>query len=296
MYASPDQGRASRERPAASAVTIADLQRMKQAREPFAMVTAYDVASARLADRAGLPVLLVGDSLGMVMLGRDTTLPVTLDDMVRHSAAVVRGSERALVVADLPFLTYATPEDAVRASGRLMQEAGVRAVKLEGGAAMAPTVRRLVELGIPVMAHIGYTPQSTHQIGLKVQGKAGGAGRRLIGDALALEAAGAFAIVLELIPAPLAAAITERLAIPTIGIGAGAGCDGQVQVWHDILGLGGDWTPRHAKRFADLGPAIEAALKAYAQEVRAGAFPAGANSSPMTEAALAEAVAETPAP
>ncbi len=271
-------------------VTIADLKALKQAGRRFAMITAYDVASAAIADRAGVPVLLVGDSLGMVMLGHETTLPVTLDDMVRHSAAVVRGRRRALVIADLPFLTYATPDQAVASAGRLMQEAGVQGVKLEGGAAIVPTVKKLVELGVPVMAHLGYTPQSTHQIGLKVQGKAAADARRLIDDALALEAAGAFAIVLELIPAPLAAAATQRLSIPTIGIGAGAGCDGQVQVWHDILGLN-DHAPRHAKRFAELGAAMQAALVAYREEVEGGTFPTDANSSRLPPEVLAEALA-----
>jgi 3-methyl-2-oxobutanoate hydroxymethyltransferase len=263
---------------------------MKRDGQRIVMVTAYDYPSAQIADRAGLPVLLVGDSVGMVVHGRDSTLPVTLDDMVRHTAAVVRGRRHALVVADLPFLTYATPDDAVRSAGRLMQEAGAQGVKLEGGVAMAPTVQHLVSLGIPVMGHLGYTPQSTHQIGLKVQGKDGDGARQLIDDALALQAAGAFAIVLELIPAALAAVVTGRLTIPTIGIGAGAGCDGQVQVWHDVLGLGGDWTPRHAKRYAELGAAMEAALKAYAEDVQSGAFPTDANSSKMPEAELAQAL------
>jgi 3-methyl-2-oxobutanoate hydroxymethyltransferase len=271
-------------------VTIADLKALKLAGQRFAMVTAYDVSAAAIADRAGVPVLLVGDSLGMVVLGRETTLPVTLDDMVRHSAAVVRGRRRALVVADLPFLSYATPDQAVASAGRLMQEAGVHAVKLEGGAAMVPTVRKLVELGVPVMAHLGYTPQSTHQIGLKVQGKSSADARRLIDDALALEDAGAFAIVLELIPASLAAAVTKRLSIPTIGIGAGVGCDGQVQVWHDILGLN-EHAPRHAKRFAELGAAMQAALETYVQDVERGAFPTEANSARISPESLAEALA-----
>jgi len=271
-------------------VTIADLKALKQAGRRFAMLTAYDVCAAAIADRAGVQVLLVGDSLGMVMLGHETTLPVTLDDMVRHSAAVVRGRRRALVIADLPFLTYATPDQAVASAGRLMQEAGVNGVKLEGGAAMVPTVKKLVELGIPVMAHLGYTPQSTHQIGLKVQGKAAEDARRLIDDAIALEAAGAFAIVLELIPSALAAAVTERLTIPTIGIGAGAGCDAQVQVWHDLLGLN-EHAPRHAKRFAELGAAMQAALVAYREEVEGGAFPTEANSARIAPEVLAEALA-----
>jgi 3-methyl-2-oxobutanoate hydroxymethyltransferase len=252
---------------------IQAIQAMKRAKTPIAMLTAYDVTAARIADRAGVPMLLVGDSLGMVMLGYDTTLPVTLDDMVRHAGAVVRGSQNALIVGDLPFLTYAGEADAVRAAGRLMQEAGVQAVKLEGGGAMVPIVKHLVDLGVPVMGHLGYTPQSTNQIGVKVQAKDDAGAQRLIDDALALEAAGAFAIVLELIPHALAAEVTGRLTIPTIGIGAGPDCDGQVQVWHDILGLYGDKTPKHAKRFGEIGQAIEAAVKAYVGEVGGRSFP-----------------------
>ncbi len=270
--------------------TLDDLQAMKRQGERIVMLTAYDYTSAMIADRAGLPILLVGDSLGMVMHGHDTTLPVTLDDMVRHTAAVVRGSCKALIVADLPFLTYTTPEDAVFAASRLMQEAGAQAVKLEGGAPILDAVRLLAAFGVPVMGHLGFTPQSQHQIGLKVQAKAADAARRLLQDALALQDAGAFAVVLELVPAPLAKAVSERLTIPTIGIGAGAGCDGQVQVWHDILGLYGDKAPRHAKRYADLGGVIEVALTAYMNEVKSGAFPTDANSAKMDAAALDEAL------
>lgn len=266
--------------------TIADLARMKAEGRRIPMVTVYDHPSARLAERAGLRLLLVGDSLGMVVQGRDTTLPVTLDDMVRHASYVARGTKEAMVVADLPFLTYDTSQAAVAAAGRLLQEAGVQAVKLEGGQPVLGVVRRLVELGVPVMGHLGYTPQSTLQIGMKVQGKDVDAARALIEDALALEAAGAFAVVLELVPAPLAAAITGRLGIPTIGIGAGAGCDGQVQVWHDILGLGEGKTLRHAKRYAEAGALIEEALRTYAQEVAAGAFPTAANSAPLAAGVL----------
>ncbi len=271
-------------------VTLRDLQRMKDRGERIAMVTAYDYPSARLAERAGVPLLLVGDSLGMVVQGHPTTLPVTLDDMVRHAAAAMRGTERALVVADLPFLTYATEADAIASARRLMGEAGAGAVKLEGGAALVPTVARLTALGVPVMGHIGFTPQAQHQIGLRVQGRDAAAARRLLEDALALERAGAFAIVLELVPAPLAAAVSSRLRVPTIGIGAGAGCDGQVQVWHDLLGLGDGRVPRHAKPYADLGPAIEAALRAYVADVGSGAFPTAAQSSAMDEAELAQAL------
>jgi 3-methyl-2-oxobutanoate hydroxymethyltransferase len=253
--------------------TIQSIQAMKRDGAPIAMLTAYDYTSAQIADRAGAPILLVGDSLGMVVLGFDSTLPVKLDDMVRHAGAVVRGSQSALIVADLPFLTYADEADAIRAAARLMQEAGVQALKLEGGQTIAAIVKRLVELGVPVMGHLGYTPQSTMQIGVRVQAKDDEGAERLIADALALEAAGAFAIVLELIPAALAAEVTRRLTIPTIGIGAGPGCDGQVQVWHDILGLYGDKTPKHAKRFGEIGQAIEAAVKDYVGQVSDRTFP-----------------------
>ena len=271
-------------------INLRDVQRMKDRGERIAMVTAYDYPSARLADRAGVPLLLVGDSLGMVVQGHDSTLPVTLDDMTRHAASVVRGSQRALVVGDLPFLTYATLPDAIAAARRLMQEAGVQAVKLEGGSAVADTVRRLIELGVPVMGHLGFTPQSQHQLGVRVQAREAADARRLVEDALALQAAGGFAVVLELVPAPLAQAVTSRLAIPTIGIGAGAGCAGQVQVWHDILGLGDGKPPRHAKPFAMLGDAIDAALKAYIEDVAQARFPTDAQSSTMEPAVLAEAL------
>ena len=253
--------------------SIQTIQGMKREGAPIAMLTSYDFTSAQIADRAGVPMLLVGDSLGMVMLGHDTTLPVTLDDMVRHAGAVVRGSTNALVVGDLPFLTYASEADAVHASKRMMQEAGVQAVKLEGGRPIAGIVKRLVELGVPVMGHLGYTPQSTLQIGIKVQAKDDAGAEALIEDALALQDAGAFAIVLELIPAALAAEVTQRLAIPTIGIGAGPDCDGQVQVWHDILGLYGEKAPKHAKVFGEIGKAIEAAVTSYKYEVSDRIFP-----------------------
>jgi 3-methyl-2-oxobutanoate hydroxymethyltransferase len=263
---------------------------MKRASRRIVMLTAYDHPSARIADRAGVPVLLVGDSLGMVVHGASDTLGVTLDDMVRHAAAVVRGSERALVIADLPFLTYASEAEAIGSAGRLIREAGVQAIKLEGAGAAIPIVARLVELGIPVMAHLGFTPQSVNQIGVRVQAKRADPARRLLEDALALEAAGAFAVVLELVPAPLAKVVAERLAVPVIGIGAGPDCDGQVQVWHDLLGLYDGKPPRHARQFANLGAEIERALKAYAEAVETGAFPTEAQSSPMDEDQLNEAV------
>jgi len=270
--------------------TLADLAGMKARREPIVMVTAYDFPSARLAERAGADVLLVGDSLGMVVLGHQTTLPVSLNDMIVHAAAVMRGSQDALVVCDLPFMTYATDSDAVAAARRVMQETGVQAIKLEGGAAIAPTVSLLASRGVPVMGHLGFTPQSQHQIGIRVQGKTADEARQLMKDALALQAAGAFAIVLELTPAPLALAVTERLAIPTIGIGAGAGCDGQVQVWHDLLGLSDDKPPRHAKAYARIGDAIETALRTYVADVRSGAFPTAAQGSTMSPIELAKAL------
>ena len=270
--------------------TLLDIRRMKKAGRRIAMLTAYDYPSARIADRAGAPILLVGDSLGMVMHGHDSTLPVTLDDMVRHAAAVVRGSETALVVGDLPFLTYATGDDAIGAARRLMQEAGVQAVKLEGGAHAAPIVQHLVQWGVPVMAHLGFTPQSQHQLGVRVQAKEAACAKRLLEDAVALEAAGAFALVLELVPAPLAEAVSSRLRIPTIGIGAGAGCDGQVQVWHDMLGLF-ETSPRHAKRYAEIGAAMEAAVRAYVSDVEDGSFPTSAQSAGMDADELARALA-----
>jgi len=270
--------------------TILDIQKLKNRGERIPMVTAYDYTSAQIADRAGMPLILVGDSLGMVVLGHSSTVPVTLDEMLHHIKAVVRGSEQALVIGDMPFLTYSSPEQAIRSAGRIMQETGAQAVKLEGGASVAPTLARLVELGIPVMAHIGFTPQSVNQIGARVQGRRADAAQRLIEDALAVEAAGAFAIVLELVPTELAREITTRLRIPTIGIGAGVECAGQVQVWHDLLGLYADFQPRHAKRYANLSETIGAAVASYAAEVRSGAFPSAEHSASMDEEVLREAL------
>ncbi len=276
--------------------TLAALQAMKTRGERIAMITAYDYPSALIADRAGAPMLLAGDSLGMVVLGHETTLPVSLFDMIRHAAAVVRGAASALIVCDLPFLTYASEADAVASARRVMQETGVQAVKLEGGAPIVPIVRRLTDLGVPVMGHLGFTPQSQNQLGVRVQAKDAAAARQLIADALALEAAGAFAIVLELVPASLAEAVTGRLKIPTIGIGAGAGCDGQVQVWHDVLGLFDEKSPRHARRYAEIGAAMEAAVKAYVDDVQSGAFPTKSNSAAMDPAELAAALAPASTP
>lgn len=249
------------------------------------MVTAYDYTSALLADRAGIPMILVGDSMAQTMLGFEDTLPVTVDDMVRHTAAVVRGTERALVVADMPFMSYqASTADALRNAGRLLKEGGAQAVKLEGGHAIIETVRALNDAGIAVMGHLGLTPQSVHQLGgYGVQARSEGAARKLLAEAQALEEAGAFALVLELVPAELAAAVTDTLDIPTIGIGAGGGCDGQVQVWHDLLGLSVDFTPRHAAKYAELGATIHEALERWADDVRTRRFPTEAQTAHVTE-------------
>jgi 3-methyl-2-oxobutanoate hydroxymethyltransferase len=270
--------------------TIEAIRRAYEAGERFAMVTAYDYTSARLVDRSGVPLVLVGDSLGMVVQGHDSTIPVTLDDMVYHTRMVVRGTSRALVVGDVPFGVTAVEDDGVRAAVRLMQQGGCHSVKLEGGVSVAPLVRRLVDTGIPVMGHVGYTPQSVHALGTRVQGRDEANARRILLDALALQDAGAWAVVLELVPAPLAAAVTERLSIPTIGIGAGPGCSGQVQVWHDLLGLFEDFVPRHARRFRMLGDETVAALDEYVAAVADGSFPSAENSSTMDADTLARAL------
>ena len=274
-------------------VSIDDLRAMKERGEKIAMLTAYDYPTARLLDEAGVPIILVGDSLGMVVLGYRSTLPVTMADMLHHVSAVVRGTQRAHVVADMPFMSYqASPEDALRNAGRFLQEAGAQSVKLEGGTSVADTVRRLVEAGIPVMGHIGLTPQSVNQFGgYKVQGKTPASAVKLLNDAVALEQAGAYAIVLETIPAPLGRLVSERVSIPTIGIGAGPYCDGQVQVLHDMLGLFGDFVPKHAKQYAHLAQEIGRAVREYLTEVQEGSFPTERESfmmGPEGEAALAE--------
>ncbi|HEY7467374.1 MAG TPA: 3-methyl-2-oxobutanoate hydroxymethyltransferase, partial [Dehalococcoidia bacterium] len=248
----------------------------------------------RIADGGGVDIILVGDSLGMVVLGYEDTIPVTLDDMLHHTKAVVRGSEHAMVVADLPFMTYqVSVEEAMRNAGRLMQEGGCQAVKLEGGVHMAETVRRIVQVGIPVVGHIGLTPQSINQLsGYKVQGRTPQTAERLVEDAVALQQAGAFCIVLETIPAPLAKLISQRLTIPTIGIGAGADCDGQVLVWHDLLSYYTSFLPRHiprhVKQYANVGETMSKAVEEYAAEVRAGSFPTLKESFQMDPEALAE--------
>ena len=270
-------------------VRITKLQEMKAAGERIACVTAYDFPSARLVQQAGFEVVLVGDSLGNVVLGYDTTIPVTMDDMLHHTRAVARGAPNLLVVADMPFLTFnVSADDALRNAGRMLQEGGAHAVKLEGGVPVADTVRRLTEAGIPVMGHLGLTPQSVNQLGgYRVQGRTLPQAQRLLDDADALEAAGAFSIVLEAVPAELARIVTDRLRVPTIGIGAGPDCDGQIQVLHDILGFGAR-QPKHAKRYADLNETIGSALAAYAADVREGRFPTAEHTEPIDDAVLSE--------
>ncbi len=279
-------------------ITIEEIKALKTRGEKIVMLTAYDFPSARLADESGVDMILVGDSLGMVVLGYDSTIPVTMEDIVHHAKAVVRGSERAMVVADMPFMSYqASVEDAIRNAGRLLKETGAQCVKLEGGVHMAETVRRLVQIGIPVVGHIGLTPQSVNQLGgYKVQGKTPEAAERLVEDALAIEQAGAFCIVIETIPAQLARMISKRVKVPTVGIGAGAGCDGQVQVWHDLLNLYSTfvprYVPRHVKEYAQLGQAVKQAIGTYAAEVRSGAFPTSKESFKMDEKVLSKLAAE----
>ena len=263
------------------AITAPELARMKARSERVVMVTAYDYPSALLADAAGVDVILVGDSLGMVVLGHQTTIPVTLEDVLHHTRAVCRANPQALVVADLPFLSYQlTPEEALRNAGRLIQEGGAGAVKLEGGRHVAPTVERMVQAGIPVVGHLGLTPQSVRALGgFRVQARKPDSARRLLEDARLLEEAGACGIVLELIPTEVAREVSRALSIPTIGIGAGPDCDGEVQVLHDVLGIFNGYTPKHAKRYAELGEAIRAALRSYVEEVRAGTFPTEAQTT-----------------
>jgi len=248
---------------------------MKAAGRRVVELTCYDAAFARLLEDAGVDVLLVGDSVNQVLAGHDTTLSATLDQMIYHAASVRRGARRALIFVDLPFLTYqVSVEDAIRNAGKVLQESGAHGVKLEGGRPMAETVRALVDRGIPVMGHLGLTPQSVHALGgYRVQGREAEAAGRLLADAKALEEAGACSIVLELMPADLAARISASLAIPTIGIGAGPGCDGQVLVLHDMLGLNDQFNPKFLKRFAGLGEAVRSAVRTYAEEVRDGRYP-----------------------
>ncbi len=255
--------------------SIIDLKAMKARDEKIVMITAYDYSSAKLVEAAGVPLILVGDSLGNVVLGYDSTIPVTMDEIVHHVKPVVRGTRKTHIVADMPFMSYqAGPVEALHNAGRLLKEGGAQSVKLEGGVRSAETVRVLVEAGIPVMGHIGLTPQSINQLGgYKVQGKTPASAVRLLTDAMALQDAGAYAVVLETVPVHVARIITEKLDIPTIGIGAGPECDGQVQVWHDLLGLFSDFVPKHAKQYANLSETIVAAVRSYADDVKSGAFP-----------------------
>jgi 3-methyl-2-oxobutanoate hydroxymethyltransferase len=270
-----EQGGYTSRRKAERRVTVPEFRARKARGEKIVMVTAYDYPSALLADRAGVDCLLVGDSVASVIQGHSTTLPVTLDEMIYHVRMVRRGVQRALLIADLPFGSYqVNADEAMRSAVRMMKESDADGIKVEGGTSMVPTVKRLTEAGIPVMAHLGLTPQSVHLFGgHKVQGREAEAADRMVADAQALEAAGAFGLVLETIPATLGARITAAITMPTIGIGAGPDCDGQVQVWHDLLGLFPGKTFRHAKRYAELGALAEAALRAYTDEVRRGVFP-----------------------
>jgi len=270
-------------------VTINQIKEMKQKGEKITMLTAYDYSTAKIIEEAGIPMILVGDSLGMVVLGYESTIPVTIDEVLHHTKAVVRGTKKSMVIGDMPFMTYhVSVDDALRNAARFIQEGGAQAVKLEGGVTVAEKVRRVVECGIPVMGHIGLTPQSIHQFGgFKVQGRTPQAAARMLEDAKALEEAGAFSIVLETVPTPLATLITQKISIPTIGIGAGIGCDGQVQVINDVLGSFTDFVPKHAKQYAKLTDIIRTAVTEYDSEVRAGSFPTDKQSFSMDESVLA---------
>ena len=264
-------------------VTIRDLSKMKARGEKIAMITAYDYTSAIIVERAGIPIILVGDSLGHVVMGYDSTVPVTMEDMIHHIKAVMRGSEKAHVVGDLPFMSYqADTAEAIRNAGRLLKEGGCQSVKLEGGRSISETVSKITQAGIPVMGHLGLTPQAVNQLGgYRVQGRTTKAAVELIDDAKALEEAGAYAVVLEGVPKQLAQMITERLAIPTIGIGAGVNCDGQVQVFHDLLGLFDDFSPKHARKYAKLSEIIQGAISRYVSDVQEQTFPTDKESFSM---------------
>ncbi len=256
--------------------TVATLQQQKLDGDKITMLTAYDYSTAKLMDEAGVDSILVGDSLGMVMLGYEDTISVTMEDMIHHTAAVSRGAKNALIIGDMPFMSYqASVYDAVVNAGRLMKEGRCQAVKLEGGATVCPQIKAITNAQIPVVAHIGLTPQSINMFGgFKVQGKSEDAAKKLIEEAQAVEKAGAIAVVLECVPAKLAKLISEKITIPTIGIGAGAGCDGQVLVYQDMLAMFSDFKPKFVKQFADVGTAMKDGFSAYIQEVKAGTFPA----------------------
>ena len=269
-------------------LTVVDIAKLYADGQRIAMLTAYDYPTAQILDQAGIPLLLVGDSVGQVMLGYETTVRVTMAEMIHHTKAVVRGSARAMVVGDMPFLSYATPEEALDNAGLFLREAGAQAVKIEGGVRSARIIETLVRAGIPVMGHIGLTPQTINTIGkVRVQGKNRDQARALMADAFAVQEAGAFSMVVELVPEQLAAAITERLSVPTIGIGAGPGCSGQVQVVTDLIGLG-DFLPRHARPYAHVREAILEAAKGYAADVAAGTFPGPDETVRMDDAVLDE--------
>jgi len=270
-------------------VTINQIRDMKRKGEKITMLTAYDYSTAKIVDEVGVPLILVGDSLGMVVLGYESTVPVTMEDMLHHTKAVVRGTKHTMIVGDMPFMTYhISIDDALKNATRFIQEAGAQAIKLEGGVTVAEKVKRIVECGIPVMGHIGLTPQSIHQFGgFRVQGRTPEAAVKMLKDAQALEEAGAFAVVLETVPTPLATLITQKIGIPTIGIGAGVGCDGQVQVINDILGSYTDFVPKHAKQYAKLADIMSSAITEYSSEVKAGTFPTEKQSFFMDESILA---------
>jgi 3-methyl-2-oxobutanoate hydroxymethyltransferase len=272
-------------------LTVTDIAKRHADGERLPMLTAYDYPTAQIIDDAGIPLILVGDSVGQVMLGYESTVRVTMAEMLHHTKAVVRGTRQALVIGDMPFLTYSSSEEALENAGRFLQEAGAQAVKVEGGVRSARIIDAMVRAGIPVMGHIGWTPQAQHGMGgkVKVQGKDRTQARALLADALAVQEAGAFSIVLELMPAQLAGAITDRLNIPTIGIGAGPLCSGQVQVVTDLLGLG-DFVPRHARPYANLRKTIGDAARAFAADVAVGSFPGDAETVRMDDAVLDDAL------
>ena len=274
--------------------TVSTLMQQKQSGDKITMLTAYDFTTAQIMDACGVNAILVGDSLGMVMLGYENTLPVTMEDMIHHTAAVARGAANAFIVADMPFLSYqVSVEDAVRNAGRLVKEGGANAVKLEGGAEVCEQIRAIVKASIPVVAHLGLTPQSVNAFGgFKVQGKRLEQARKLIADALLIQEAGACAVVLEGIPAKLAEIITSRLTIPTIGIGAGNACDGQVLVYQDMLGLTNGHTPKFVKRFAEAGELMRSGISEYIRETKAGSFPAPEHTYAVDDDVISELLKE----
>ncbi len=270
--------------------TVIRIKEMKQKGERIAMLTAYDYTTAKIVDETGVPLILVGDSLGMVILGYESTIPVTIDEMIHHTKAVVRSSKNAMVIGDMPFMSYQiSVEQTLTNATRFIQEGGAQAVKLEGGVNVADKVKRIVDCGIPVMGHIGLTPQSVNQLGgYRIQGKDIETARKLMADAKALEEAGAFAVVFETVPSALATFVSKNISIPTIGIGAGAGCDGQVQVISDILGLFTDFIPKHTKQYAKIAETMSKAVSEYYEEVKSGKFPTEAQSFAMDESILKE--------